>query len=277
MSYLHPPPSLRVTKQSVSQFSRMFPALCLVCAGLMFCACGGKKKDADRDNSGAVVVTSSWTAAYAQAAGAENVVVLAPFEMAHPSEYELRPSDIPILKEATVIVYAGYEVMTERLTKGLDLPSEKLFLVTTEYNFATIEKSVIGLAVKLGTESVARQNLLEIQNAFDDGRKALGERKWTGQKVVVSRFLVPLARELGLVPVMIFGPGAPEVADIVAVAKSDAVIIMDNSHNPVGQPFKEVLPHALYVQLLNFPGQYETKTLPDVIRYNISQLLITHH
>jgi len=252
------PPSLRGTKQS-----RIFTgllrrlAMTAVCI-LLFSTCsGGKTK------TGAIVVaTSSWTAAYAQAAGAENVVVLAPYTMAHPSEYELRPGDIPKLMEATVIVYAGYEVMTERLTKGLDLPPEKLLLVETEYNYTKIAQSVMELATLLGTVPIARENLLEIRSAFEDGRKAVKEKKWTGQKVVVHRFLAPLAQELGLNPVVIFGPGAPEVLDIVTVSKSNAFIIMDNRHNPVGLPLRKSCLMRFTNNCLTFPDTLEPNHYP---------------
>jgi len=266
MNHIIYSPSLRASNESIKQ---AYITVYLICAFLLICSCGGRKTKTDV----VVVATSSWTAAYAQAAGAENVVVLAPHTMAHPSEYELRPSDIPKLMEATVIVYAGYEVMTEQLTKGLDLPPEKLFPVITEYNYVSIAQSVMELATRLGTENIAHENLVEIQSAFEDGRETVKNKKWTGQKVVVHRFLTPFAQELGLVPVVIFGPGAPEAAEIVTVSKSSAFIIMDNRHNPVGLPFKEVMPYALYKQLLNFPGLLGTKTLSDVIRYNVSQIV----
>ncbi len=47
-----------------------------------------------------VVATNSWTGAFARAAGAKNVVILAPFDMEHPSEYELRAADIPLVVNA---------------------------------------------------------------------------------------------------------------------------------------------------------------------------------
>jgi len=247
--------------------------LIFACAAICFFSCRSKNKPSDAEKGATVVATSSWTAAYAQAAGAGNIKILAPVEMNHPSEYELRPSDIPMLMEAEVIVYAGYEIMTERLKKGLNLPPEKLLLVQTDYSYDAIEKSVMALAARLGTESIAHKNLLEIRHAFDEGKIALQEKNLQGLSIIVHRFHVPLARELGLVPVVIFGPAAPEISEIVAVSKTDARIIMDNIHNPVGQPFKEVLPNTLYIQLLNFPGQRDTHTLCDVIRYNTSQIL----
>ena len=238
-----------------------------------FFSCGGGRKSAGKEAEVTVVATSSWTAAYARAAGAENILVLAPIEMNHPSEYELRPGDIPKLMKATIIIYAGYEVMTARLQKGLDIPPEKLLQIDTDYNYESIAQTVTKLAFKLGTENKARENLIEIRHILDEGKRAVREKHIAGEKVVVHRFQTSLAKELGLVPVFIFGPVAPEAADILSVSKANVTYILDNRHNPVGLPFREVLPYTLYKQLINFPGHLCTKTLSDVIRYNISQII----
>ena len=236
-------------------------------------SCKGKNAQSGTDPSHMVIATSSWTAAYVEAAGAENVVVLAPFDMEHPSEYELRPGDIARLMNAGVIVYAGYEVMTERLKKGLDIPQDRLLLVNTDYSYEKIEKSVMDIAYRLGTESVARENLIDIRRVFDEGRKAVSEKNMSERPVVAHRFQVSLVHELGLVPVAVFGPASPEASEIAAISKIQAPLIIDNIHNPVGQPFREVLPDARYEQLQNFPGLRGTKTITDVIRYNVSLIV----
>ena len=244
--------------------------ICLICC--LF-SCRGKKTASETANDCVVVATSSWTAAYAQAAGADKITVLAPFEMAHPSEYELRPGDIPKLMDATLIIYAGYEVMTERLKKGLDLPAGKLLQIETEYNYESMEKSIMKIAAQLGTENIARENLSEIRRAFDDGKKAVEELQMANRLVVAHRFQSSIAQELGIIPDIIFGPASPEASEIITVSKSGALLIIDNFHNPVGQPFKEVLPNAQYFRLLNFPGPQGTKTLTDIIRHNVSQFM----
>ncbi|MDR0572755.1 MAG: hypothetical protein LBG96_01780 [Tannerella sp.] len=244
-----------------------------VFATLSLFSCRGGKASSGTDIASVVVATSSWTAAYARAAGAENIVVLAPFEMEHPSEYELRPGDIPKLMDAKVIVYAGYEVMTERLKKGLELPQDKLLLVDTDYSYATIEKSVMDIAVKLGTEDTARKNLSDIRRMFEEGRDAVNRKKMSEQPVIVHRFQASVAKELGLIPVVLFGPAAPEASEIAVAAGTQALLIIDNFHNPAGLSFREVLPDTRYVQLLNFPGLKGTKILTDVIRYNVSQIV----
>lgn len=249
---------------------------------LLLGACKGGRKTASQDvDSGKttqaapllVVATSSWTAAYAEAAGARNPVVLAPLEMEHPSEYELRPGDIPKLMKAEVIVYAGYEVMTDRLKKGLELPAEKLLLIDTDYKYETIGQSVMQIAARLGTEAVARENLQAIRRVLDIGRAAVDEKKMTGQPVIAHCFQASIVRELGLEPVMLFGPAAPEASEIAAASKMKVALIIDNVHNPVGRPFHEVLPDVRYVRLLNFPGFKHTQTLADVIQYNVDQLI----
>lgn len=238
---------------------------------LLFVSCKGKNTSPESGNA-VVVATSSWTAAYAAAAGAENVVILAPFDMEHPSEYELRPGDIPKLMHAEVVVYAGYEVMTERLKKGLNIPQEKLLLVDTDYSYEAIEKSVLDIAARLETEEIAHKNLSDIRRVFDEGRDAVRKKNMSESPVIVHRFQSSLARELGLVPVVLFGPAAPEASEIVVVSKTQTALVIDNLHNPVGLSFKEVLPAAHYVQLLNFPGLKATRTLTDVIRYNVLQI-----
>ena len=250
-----------------------FTILCMICLASFLCSCRGKSSSSGSSDAGVmVVVTSSWTAAYASAAGAENIVALAPFEMAHPSEYELRPGDIPKLTNAGLIIYAGYEIMADRLKKGLDLPPEKLLRIETDYSYASMEKSIMQIATRKGTESIAQANLLSIRRILDEGRKMLEEKRLIGQPVVAHRFQASIAKELGLTPVLIFGPASPEASEFVTVSKTEAAFIIDNIHNPVGQPFKEILPNVRYVQLLNFPGQKGTKSLSDVIRYNLSQL-----
>ena len=71
-----------------------------------------------------IVVTSSWTAAYAKMAGVEDVEMLAPSDMQHPSEYELQINDILKLKNADLIICGGYEIMMDKIRTGLQIEPE---------------------------------------------------------------------------------------------------------------------------------------------------------
>ena len=219
-----------------------------------------------------VVATTAWTAAYALAAGAENISVLATYEMAHPSEYELRPGDIRRLANADLIIYAGYEVMMHQMKTGLEIPDEKLLLISTSYNFAEIEESVMTIAKKLGTEQIAVKNIEEIRQLFDKARSVVQDTGLDTVPALVHYFQKSFALETGINPIGIFGPAPPEPKQILSLSNSSAVIIIDNAHNPVGGSLREIMKDAHYTMLLNFPGLYDTRTIADVITYNIEQL-----
>lgn len=224
-------------------------------------------------SSGRVIATTSWTAAYALAAGATDVSVLAPYEMVHPSEYELRPGDITSLSNSKLIIYAGYEVMVGQIKSGLKIPEEKMVKISTSYNFSEIETSVMIIAKHLGTESIATKNLEEIKQLLINGRNNVHKKKLDQQPVLVHFFQESFAKELGINPSMTFGPAPPEPKQILEMAQTNAVLILDNAHNPVGGSMKDILKNGEYKQLLNFPGLYQTRTIADVIRYNVDQLI----
>jgi zinc transport system substrate-binding protein len=244
--------------------SHLFILLILCCLS----SCNNKPLPAN-----GVIATTSWTAAYALTAGATDVSVLAPYEMVHPSEYELRPGDISRLSKTNLIVYAGYEVMIGQIKAGLKIPEEKMLKISTSYNYTEIEESVMLIAKRLGTEQTAKKNLEEIKQLLLKGRIEVHQKGLDEQPVLVHFFQESFARELGIKPALIFGPAPPEPKQILEMARTHAVLIMDNAHNPVGGSVKEILKNGDYKLLLNFPGLYQTRTISDVIRYNINQLI----
>lgn len=230
---------------------------------------GCSEKPRDR---GLVVATNGWTAAFARAAGAKNVVTLAPFDMAHPSEYELRAADIPIIKNAAMVVFAGYETMVKRLQSGMDLKPEVLVKIETDYSMATIEKSVMEIAQRLGTEKIALQNIDSIRHQLAEARAKFDRTGQNSNHILVNFFQQSLVASLGFESAGVFGPAALEATDIDRLAKTGASVVVDNEHNPVGLPLRDIKPGMVYRQLLNFPGLHQTESLQDVIRYNINQL-----
>jgi hypothetical protein len=57
-------------------------------------AAGGKAETAPPPQEAAIIASTSWVAAIADAAGAQNIRILAPVKLCHPPEYELKPSDL---------------------------------------------------------------------------------------------------------------------------------------------------------------------------------------
>ena len=222
-----------------------------------------------------VVATNSWTAAFARAAGARNIVVLAPFEMEHPSEYELRAADIRVITHARLIIYAGYETMVKRLQSGMDLKQEVLLKIDTDYSMTMIEKSVMDIAQRLGTEKTALQNIDSIRHVLAEGKTRLDNSGMNSTPVLVNFFQQSIVKEMGFTIAGVFGPASLEAGDIERMSKPESGLIVDNEHNPVGIPLSKVKTGVKYIQLLNFPGRHQTITLQDVITYNVRQLSLS--
>jgi hypothetical protein len=201
-----------------------------------------------------IVVTSSWTAAYLELAGVTKYEMMAPSNMQHPSEYELQIDDIKKLKDADLIVCGGYETMMEKIRTGLKIEPDKILQIKTDYNLEHIKSSVRSLAKRTGTIEIAQENLQEIEEFF----------------------LRPLSEELGLNISAIFGPRQLEAFDIQELMKHDFVMVIDNAHNPSGQPLAESKENVGIAHLMNFPGMNNTHSIADVIRKNVQEIINTY-
>lgn len=215
-----------------------------------------------------VVATTAWTAAFARMAGVTDPSVLAPYELKHPPEYELRPSDIEAVINAEYVVFAGYENMVHKIKEAVEDDKPKLVQIRTDYRLATLKDSVLKIAAVAGDISVAEANLEKMARLYSDWKRVLKEEGHTALKVVVQFFHRPLAEELNFNIVGVFGPGPLEAAQITDLAQKKFDLIIDNWHNEAGTPLKEALPESKYVSFINFPGAYETMTLFDVLDYN---------
>jgi zinc transport system substrate-binding protein len=242
--------------------------LILIVSLCLFIAC----QQSEAPNTG-VVATNAWTAAYALAAGASDVRVLTPYEMIHPSEYELRPGDITHLTDASVVIYAGYEIMIDQIRTGLKIPDDKMLQIYTSYNLEEMEASVMQIAARLGTEKVAQNNMAEIRESMKQVRQAMIAHGLQQKSAVVHLFQQSFISEAGIDIAATFGPAPPEPRQIAALSRTNATLIIDNAHNPVAGALKETLKEADYLLLLNFPGIDGTRTIQDVIQYNSRQLL----
>lgn len=219
-----------------------------------------------------VIATTGWTAAYAQLAGAENLEVLAPYEMKHPPEYELSLSELQRVAKADYIVFAGYEAMMSRIREALGSDSSvQLIQIKTINNYPVISESVLKIAAALGTEDKALSNLKEVKDFISDWKAELSAEAKLKDVVVHFHQQGPV-KSLGLKPALVFGPSAPSLIQIRDVLNIKPQIIIDNRHNPVATAFMEQKPRPEIVQWINFPGMGGSVSLMDVLRYNREQL-----
>jgi len=220
-----------------------------------------------------VVVTSSWTAAYAQLAGIDDYEMLAPSDMQHPSEYEIQIEDIRKLKNADLIICGGYETMMEKIRTGLQIEPEKILQIQTDYNLKHINNSVRTIANKVKTSEQAEKNLSRLNNLFEESKARIKESGISEVPVISQFFMKALSDELELKVSGIFGPRQLEAFDIQDMMKLDFELILDNAHNPSAQPLVETRKDARIAYLINFPGKGSTESLEDVVRYNVDMII----
>ncbi|MBI2997670.1 MAG: hypothetical protein HYY46_04335, partial [Deltaproteobacteria bacterium] len=95
---------------------------------------------------------------------------------------------------------------------------------------------------------------------------------FSGKRAVVHLQAQPFSRWAGLSIVQVIRSGElPPKAIADAVAKSPDLVV-DILHFPTAKTIAENAKCG-YVQVINFPGVENTKTLEDIFDYNVTQLL----
>lgn len=217
-----------------------------------------------------VVASTSLTGALAGAAGAKEVRILAPMDIKHAPEYDLRPSDLQKLEGAQAVIYAGYERMVSKLVET----SRNKNVVAIQVNTETTPDNLIAQARKVAVFLKTEKDAAAWENAFQQRLKALKTAlsSLSGRRAVVHFHAQPFARWAGLSVVQVVRPGelTPKViADSIA-QKPDVVV--DILHSPVAKTIADNA-GCKYLQVINFPGAGNTVTLDDLFEYNTKQLL----
>lgn len=220
-----------------------------------------------------VVVTNGWTASFASLAGADNVQILAPYEMKHPPEYEISLKEMQMVANADYLIFAGYETMMSRIKEALGDESDVILIqIKTVNSQKIIHESVMKIATVLGTESKAELNLKEVDVFFDQWRSDQILDQELLNSVVVHFHQQGPAAALGFNPLLVFGPAAPSLSETRTVLNEKPKLIIDNYHNPVSDSFLEMKEKPTIVKWINFPGSEGTKSLFDVLEYNRNEL-----
>ena len=219
-----------------------------------------------------VLATNAWTAAFAEAAGVKSVSQLAPSEMTHPPEYELRPSDVRKVRDADVLVFAGYEVLMKTVMGELGASEEKMVKIMTSYNPVVLEKSLMLIAGKAGDPAAVKAFMEEYRSELESLRGKLKSRGLFGAEILVHFHQKPLAEALGFKVLGVFGPGPLKASEIAKFGSMKPVLILDNGHNPQAAPLAE-LSGAPVAELVNFPGGKIPSDLKGVAAYNGDRIL----
>jgi hypothetical protein len=219
-----------------------------------------------------VVATTSWTAALATAAGARDVLTIAPSDLRHPAEYDMKPSDVAAINGADLVVSTGFEVMAKRLAEAAGSRRIRILQVDADYSLATLRRSILAIAAVTGTEAEARASIGALEQFMGSWKEELRAQGLAGAPVIVHLFQQPLARELGFTVAGVFGPAPLEAAQINRLSAQNAALVIDNWHNEVAAPLRETVRNARFASLINFPGPDGTMTLLDVLADNRKRL-----
>lgn len=217
-----------------------------------------------------VVASTSLVGAIARAAGAKEVQVLTPVEMRHPPEYELKPSDLLKFQRAKVVIYGGYERMVPKLLETSKTKNILAIQIDTDTSPENLIHQARRISEVLGTEKEEQVWEERFINRLDRLHKRLSP--FSGKRTVVHRFAVPFARWAGLQVIQVLSPGelTPKVvADAIA---QKPLLVVDILHFPIAKVIAENA-KCKYIQVINFPGVENTKTIEDIFEYNSTELL----
>ena len=217
-----------------------------------------------------VTASTSWVGAIAQAAGADQVTVLAPLDLKHPAEYDFRPNDVITAAESDVILWGGYEGFIKNLTAAAQIPESSVIQVMTNNAPPTLLSTTEKLANRFNTQNRYAVWKAELENISAIITTKAIEAQLSRKKAAVQFHQKPLATWLGYDIVAVFGPGELTMTVLQEIDALSPDIIIDNWHSPQGAPL--ITPEREYIQLVNFPGPFNTVTIMDVLRYNFSQL-----
>ena len=220
-----------------------------------------------------VVATNTWTAAFAAAAGVTDIVTLAPADLRHPAEYELKPSDVAALHGADLILSTGFEVMAKRLAEAAGKPEDtgaadrgRLF----PRDHAQLPAGDCRGCRYRETGAGEHRGAGELHGLLEGGGEQRGPERGGRARTRLSGAPDAGARIHGEGRLRPRPPGGG--ADLEALDAEPVTFIVDNWHNEVGGPLRETVPSARYVSLINFPGPDGTVTLLDVLTDNRKRL-----
>jgi len=217
-----------------------------------------------------VVASTSWTGAIAEAAGADEVRILAPFELKHPPEYDYRPSDIAQLRSARLLVYGGYEPFVKKLAVTAGLPREKMIVIVTSNDPDNLKKQARFLAEKMGTQKREASWEKTLDKVLADIQRQAQNNNISQKRVLVQKYQVPFVKWLGFDIIGVFSADELSPNKVMEYARMKPDMIIDNFHNPQGRAIAEIT-GCDYVALINFPSA-NARTLIELLKDNATKL-----
>ncbi len=237
-----------------------------------------------------VVATHAVFGEFVQAVGGDlvNVVTIIPSGFC-PSNYDLRPSDIAAVINASLVIYSGFEPWMATLLSGVGNKSVKTLQLKGDWNTpdsaaAKVDAIESALAALLPKDVQAlADNAATYKHALDSVAASLkSEANDLGVAdipVICMQWQKSFVAWLGFDVVATYGiPANLSIKDLVALArtgkKEEARVVIDNLQSGINfgaNLAREV--GAVHVVLSNFPGAMPgTATVIDLFQRNADSL-----
>jgi len=237
-----------------------------------------------------VVATHAVFGEFVQAVGGDlvNVVTIIPSGFC-PANYDLRPSDIAAVTNASLVTYSGFEPWMTTLLSGVGNKSVETLQLKGDWNtpdsaaakIDTIEKTLAALLPR--EEQTLATNATTYKDALQSLSTSLSEQAETlclgDIPVICMQWQASFVSWLGFDVVATYGvPANLSVKDLVSLAgtgkKENVRLVIDNLQSGIdfgAKLAREV--GAVHVVLSNFPGAMPgTSTVLDLFKRNARSL-----
>ena len=229
----------------------------------------GTAESTDPAEQPAVVASTSWVAAFAKAAGIEDVTIVAPVDLQHPPDYDPKPSDLAAITDADYVLLAGFEGFADRMTEASGGDAEVITLEVDNHP-DTIRANVRSLAETFGTQDAAEAWIEGFDQRVDELGAELDEARPAEAPTAVAHvFMAYWANLAGIEVVGTYGPQPATAAQLAEFTSAEPDLVLTNAHVPAGAIFDDLASEQVAIR--NFPD--DSLDLIEVFEANTASIL----
>lgn len=197
-----------------------------------------------------MVASTSWAGAFAIAAGATNVTLVAPASVPHAPDYDPKPSDLAKVGSADYVLYAPFDSFASRLREAAGGHAKTVEL-NLENTPKTIHSEVTRLAQMFGTTAQATHWLATFDQRYAElSAQIKATEPQPAPSAVAQAFMAYWGEFAGLPVKGTYGPEPVTAGQLAQLTALHPALVLDNAH----QPSNPDIPGARTVELINFPA-----------------------